>query len=90
MLIRRVILPFYIPVITLICSLLLFKNKNIFSNRITIFVYGFVILLLTELVIRYTGLNFFLGAAYIFAPFIMIVLLYLFLVFKFNREARNT
>lgn len=90
MLIRRTILPFYIPVITLICSLLLLRNKNILSNKITIFIYSFSILLLTELIIRYTGLNFFLGTAYIIAPFIMTILLYSFLVFKFNSEAKNT
>ena len=27
---RRLVLPFYIPVITLICSLMLIKNKRIF------------------------------------------------------------
>ena len=85
-LIRRIILPFYIPVITLICSMLLLKNRNFFSNRISIFFYCFIILLLTELVIRYTGLNYLLRASYIIFPFLLMTLLYLLLIFKFNRE----
>ena len=85
-LIRRIILPFYIPVITLICSMLLLKNKNFFSNRISIFLYSFTILLLTELVIRYTGLNLFLRVGYIIFPFLLMIFLYSLLIFKFNRE----
>ena len=85
-LIRRIILPFYIPVITLICSMLLLKNKNFFSNRISIFLYSFTILLLTELVIRYTGLNLFLRVGYIIFPFLLTIFLYSLLIFKFNRE----
>ena len=86
LLIRRIILPLYIPVITLICSMLLLRNKNFFSNRVIIFIYSFTILLLTELVIRYTGLNYFLRAGYIILPFILTLLIYLLLIFKFNRE----
>ena len=70
----------------LICSMLLLRNKNFFSNRVIIFIYSFTILLLTELVIRYTGLNYFLRAGYIILPFIPTLLIYLLLIFKFNRE----
>jgi lipopolysaccharide export LptBFGC system permease protein LptF len=89
MLIRRAVLPFYIPVITLICSLLLLKRQNIISNKITIFIFSFIILLLTELIIRYTGLNYFLRLGYIIFPFIMSILLYIFLIYKFNRETKT-
>ena len=65
LLIRRIILPFYIPVITLICSFLLLKNRKFFSNKLMIFIYSFLILVLTELIIRYTGLNTILRVAYI-------------------------
>lgn len=87
-LIRRVILPFYIPVITLICSFLLLKTPRILSNKVTIFIYSFTVLILTELVIRYTGLNPFLRITYIIAPIIMMLLLYLLLIYKFNMETK--
>ena len=87
-LIRRVILPFYIPVITLICSFLLLKTPRILSNKVTIFIYSFAVLILTELVIRYTGLNPFLRITYIIAPIIMMLLLYLLLIYKFNMETK--
>ena len=88
-LIRRVVLPFYLPVITLICSLLLMKNHRFFLNKISIFIYSFLVLVFTELVIRYTGFNNLLRLAYIITPFILICIFYLILVLKFKNEAKT-
>ena len=87
-LIRRVVLPFYIPVITLICSFLLLKSQRIYSNKISIFVYGFIILLLTELLVRYTGLNFLLRVSYLIMPFCLSLFFYFFLNYKFSKESQ--
>ena len=87
-LIRRMVLPFYIPVIALICSFLLLKNQKKFSKKISIFFLSFIILILTELIIRYTGLNPFLRIAYIISPFILLTLFYSFLIYKFNTETK--
>ena len=87
-LIRRIILPFYIPVITLICSFLLLKNQKIYSNKVSIFIYSFLILLLTELLIRYTGLYFSLRIFYLVMPFILCLFFYFFLSYKFTKELR--
>ena len=86
--IRRTVLPFYIPVVSLICSFLLLKNRRIYSNRISIFVLSFSILILTELLIRYTGLNDYIKISYILAPFILFASFYLLLIYKFNRETK--
>ena len=88
-LIRRIVLPFYIPVITLICSFLLLKTPNFLSNKITIFIYSFAVLVSTELVIRYTGLNSLLRITYIITPIIMMFLLYMLLIYKFNMETKT-
>ena len=86
--IRRTVLPFYIPVVSLICSFLLLKNRRIYSNRISIFILSFSILILTELLIRYTGLNDYIKISYILAPFILFASFYLLLIYKFNRETK--
>ena len=88
-LIRRLFLPFYIPVISLICSFLLLKNHKIYSNKISIFAYSFLILLFTELIIRYTGINSFLRWIYIFTPFVLLITFYTLLIFKFSRETKT-
>ena len=89
-LIRRIVLPFYIPVITLVCSFLLLKNQRIYSNKISIFIYGFIILLLTELLIRYTGLNYFLRIFYLIMPVSLSLFFYFFLNYKFSKESKIT
>ena len=54
---RRLVLPFYIPVISLLCSFLLLNSKKKYLNKISIFVYSFVLLLFTEITIKYTGMS---------------------------------
>ncbi len=88
-LLRRIILPFYIPIISLICSFLLITNKKIYNNKISVFIYSFTILLFTELAIRYTGLNYFLRLIYILSPFIIFLCLYFFLIFQFKKETKK-
>jgi len=57
---RRIILPLYIPIISLICSFLIVRTqnrKNFFSNKYSVFILSFLVLLFAELIIRYTGLS---------------------------------
>ena len=88
-LIRRLILPFYIPVVALICSLLLLKNQRIFYNKVSIFMYGFLILIFTELIIRYTGLKQLVKYLYVFTPFSLLAYFYFFLNYKFLKETKS-
>ena len=86
---RRIVLPFYIPVLSLICSLLLIKTKkNIFLNKFSVFIYSFLVLLYAELIIRYTGINELIRIIFIISPFILSFLLYFFLIFKFSKEIK--
>ena len=87
-LIRRLILPFYIPVVALISSLLLLKNQKIFYNKVSIFMYGFLVLIFTELIIRYTGLNQLVKYLYVFTPFFLLAYFYFFLNYKFLKETK--
>ena len=87
---RRIFLPLYIPVISLICSLLLIKNvskKNFFYNKYSIFFICFIILLYAELIIRYTGFSKIIALTFILTPLILIPIIYLFLIYKLSREA---
>ena len=85
---RRIILPFYIPVIALICSMLLINSKKLYFNKFSIFIYSFVLLLFTEITVRYTGLNDYIKFLFFLIPFILFLVIYLFLILKFSRELR--
>ena len=84
---RRIVLPFFIPVITLIaCLALINHNKNFLLNKINIFLYSFFVLLYAETVIRYTGINKLIGNVFLVSPPLMIILIYLFLKIKLSKN----
>ena len=92
MLNRRIILPFYIPVISLLCSFLLIKTntkKNKFINTYSVFGLSFLILLYAELIIRFTGISKLIGIMFLISPLILIPITYIFLMFKFSKESTN-
>ena len=82
---RRIIIPFYIPAISLICCMLLIKSKNKLISKITVFSYSFILLVFTELAVRYTGINSLILFAFIITPIILTSLIYLYLIFKFSK-----
>ena len=86
---RRIIMPLFIPVITLVASLLLIKNKkNFFFSKVSIFGYAFLILLYAELTIPFTGLNKIFANIFIVSPLILSVIIYTFIQLKLSRESK--
>lgn len=85
---RRIILPFYIPITALICSFLLIRSNKQYFNKVSIFIYGFILLLFTELIIKYTGINYYAKILFIITPFVLLVSFYLFLKTKFSKELK--
>ncbi len=86
---RRIVLPLYIPVISLLCSLLLIKSKRNYFNKFVIFIYSFLLLLFTELTVRYTGINQVMKYLFIATPVFLFITFYLFLNYKFSKESRT-
>ena len=85
---RRIIIPFYIPVISLICCMLLIKSKNRLVGKISVFLYSFILLIFTELAVRYTGIHSVILFAFICAPIILTSLIYLYLTLKFSKISK--
>ena len=87
---RRFFLPFYIPIVALMCSFLLLKIKskrNYFLNKYSIFLLSFLILLYGELIIRYTSVSKTIGILFITTPFILIPIIYFTLMYKLSKES---
>ena len=85
---RRITLPFYIPIISLVCCFLLVQStKKKIINKSVIFILSFFILLFAELIIRYTGLNKNFNNLFLIIPVIVIPVLYIILNIRFKREA---
>ena len=88
-LIRRIILPTYIPLVAILCSFLLLRNRSFLLSKFTIFIYCFLTLVLTEILIRYTGINDLLRLIYILSPIFFILVFYFLLSYKFTKEIKK-
>ena len=87
---RRFVLPFYIPIISLLCSFLMIRveeKKNYFFNKYSIFILSFFILLYAELIVRYTGISKIINVLFMISPLILIPIIYSLLIYKFSRES---
>ena len=89
---KRIGMPFYIPLIALVCSFLLSsrKDQKIYNyNKYIYFFVGFVILAFAEITVRYSGASWGNTAIYYLIPVGMIPVFYLTLLRKFKYENLN-
>ena len=86
---RRLVLPLYIPILSLICSMLLIKSNKRYLNKFFIFSYSFILLLYLEIIIRFTGINNIVRIIFTFLPAILFLLLYPYLIHKFSKEHKK-
>ena len=88
---RRLGMPFYIPIISLLISFLLIYRKTEKSkifNRYLCFGLSFFLLVLSDLLIRYSGFSNFHFITYLSIPFLISPALYLILINKLKGELK--
>ena len=86
---KRFGMPFYIPLLALICCFLLDsrRDRKIYNlNKYIYFFVGFVILVAAEISVRYSGISWNHTAMYYLIPAGVIPLLYFILIRKFKYE----
>ena len=86
---KRIGMPFFIPLISLITCFLLAsrKEKKIsFLHKHIYFIIGFIILVSAEITVRYSGISFSYAATYYLIPILLLPLIYIFLLRKFKYE----
>ena len=86
---RRVGMPIYIPLVSLICSFLLIstkKKKYSFLHKYFYFIIAFIILLLAEVLVRYSGFSKINTIIYFSLPIILSPIIYLILLKKLAYE----
>ena len=84
---KRFIIPFYIPPLMLIILFLLLKSKeniNYFNYRIFIFLFGLLLIISSEMSLRFIKNNVFENIKIFIIPMILIILIYLTIYFKLN------
>ena len=86
---KRFGMPIFIPLISLICSFLLAsrRDKKFYSyNKYIYFFIGFLILAISEAVVRYSGISWYHSITYYLTPIIMFPIFYFSLIRKFKYE----
>ena len=86
---RRLGVPLYIPLISIIVSFLLIYKKEkrfIFLKKYILFILSFIILILTRIFLKYTGFNYLAATSYFIFPVIIFFLFYIFLSKKTGTE----
>ena len=86
---RRLGMPLYIPLVSIIICYLLYskkENKFYFFQKYIVFIITFAVLVLAEIMVRYSGLSIFNSIIYYSFPLLLILLNYLNLIriFKFE------
>ena len=88
---RRVLMPLYIPLVSILVSFMLIYRKNkkakIF-NRYVFFMLSFILLILSELLVRYSGISNIGFYTYLLTPFVLLPILYSILISKFWSELK--
>ena len=84
---KRFIIPFYIPTLMLIILFLILKSKenvNYFNYRIFIFLLGLLIIISSEMSLRFIKNNIFKNIKIFIVPIIIITLIYSLIYFNLN------
>ena len=86
---RRLGMPLYIPLISLICSFLLIKKKKLklkFLDKYFYFFIAFITLILAEVLVRFSGFSELNTLLYFLTPILILPILYIILINKFSSE----
>ena len=89
---KRFGMPIFIPLIGLISCFLLSRNRGKsmnFINKYLYFIIGFVILIVSEITVRYSGNSINLTAIYYSIPIVLLPLIYFYLIRVFKYENLN-
>ena len=82
---KRILKPFYIPIIALISCLIIFISKesdNFKKKRFYLFLINFLILTYSEILLKYSGKNILGFGLFFLIPIIFFITVYVFIVIK--------
>jgi len=89
---KRIIIPFYIPILMLICTGILATSKenlNYLKFKFLIYFFGFITIIISETSLRFVSGQFYYNMNLVTIPFLTIIFLYTILYFKFNFKKLN-
>jgi lipopolysaccharide export system permease protein len=85
---KRIILPFYLPVLTLIASLIIIKSKDdyeFFKYKLVLFVFGVMTIIISEISIRYSSSNILENIYLVSLPILLFFFIYIYFKIKLRK-----
>ena len=84
---KRITLPFYLPVLSLIASLIIIKSKDDYKfskYKFILFIFGVIVILISEISIRYSSANILQNIYLTSLPILLFISIYFYLIKKFD------
>ena len=85
---KRIILPFYLPVLTLIAALIIIKSKDdyeFFKYKVGLFVLGVMTIIISEVSIRYSSSNILENIFFASLPILLFFFIYIYFKVKLRK-----
>ena len=85
---KRIILPFYLPVLTLIASLIIIKSKDdydFFKYKLGLFIFGVMTIIISEISIRYSSSNILENIYLVSLPILLFFFIYIYFKIKLKK-----
>jgi lipopolysaccharide export system permease protein len=85
---KRIILPFYLPVLTLIASLIIIKSKDdyeFFKYKFGLFILGVMTIIISEVSIRYSSSNILEDVFFVSLPILLFFFIYIYFKVKLRK-----
>jgi len=85
---KRIILPFYLPVLTLIASLIIIKSKDdyeFFKYKIGLFILGVITIIISEISIRYSSSSIIENIYLVSLPILLFLFIYIYFKIKLRK-----
>ena len=85
---KRIILPFYLPVLTLIASLIIIKSKDdyeFFKFKFGLFIFGVITIIISEISMRYSSSNILENIYLVSLPILLFFFIYIYFKIKLRK-----
>ena len=84
---KRIVVPLYIPILSLIASLVIIRSKddyNFLKYKFLLFLFGVFVIIISEISIKYSSVSTFQNLSITLIPILLFIIIYIYFIKKFK------
>ncbi len=84
---KRIVVPLYIPILSLIASLVIIRSKddyNFLKYKFLLFLFGVFVIIISEISIKYSSVSTFQNLLITLIPILLFIIIYIYFIKKFK------